>query len=144
MKLTPNFLLEEFLRSDEAARLRLSNDPTPEHLANLRLTALGLEMVRLILGKPVIITSGYRSPAVNRAVNGTPTSAHPMGYAADFKVAGMSLAAAARALAGRLPYDQLIYEHGRCVHISFDPRLRGEELTQRGGAGTLLVPGIVD
>ena len=144
MRLTPNFLLDEFTRSDEAARRKLSNAPTPEHLANLRLTALGMEMVRLILGKPVHITSGYRSPALNRAVGGTPTSAHPMGYAADFKVAGMRLVDVARALAGRLPYDQLIYEHGRCVHISFDPRLRGEELTQRGGAGTPLEPGIVD
>lgn len=144
MKLTPNFLLEEFLRSDEAARRRLPNTPTPEHLANLRVTALGMEMVRLILGRPVRVQSAYRAPAVNAAVGGTPTSAHPMGYAVDFSVAGLTLAATARALVGRLPYDQLIYEHNRCVHISFDPRLRGDELTQRGGAGTPLTPGIVD
>lgn len=144
MKLTPNFLLAEFTRSDEAARLRLSNDPTAEHLANLRLTALGMEMVRLIIGRPIRITSGYRAPGVNRAVGGTPTSAHALGFAADFIVPTLGLVNTARALIGRLPYDQLIYEHNRCVHISFDPRLRGEELTQRGAAGTPLVPGIVD
>lgn len=144
MKLTPNFLLAEFTRSDTAARLQMSNEPGADHLANLRLTALGMEMVRLIIGKPIRITSGYRAPAVNRLVGGAPTSAHALGYAADFIVPSLGLAETARRLAGRLPYDQLIYEHGRCVHISFDPRLRGEELTQRGGAGTPLEPGITD
>jgi zinc D-Ala-D-Ala carboxypeptidase len=144
VKLTPNFLLAEFTRSETAARLQLSNEPNAEHLANLRVAALGMEMVRLILGKPIRVTSGYRAPAVNRAVGGTATSAHALGFAVDFIVGNLGLAAAARALVGRLPYDQLIYEHNRCVHISFDPRLRGEELTQRGGAGTRLEPGILD
>lgn len=144
MRLTPNFLLAEFTRSETATRWALDNTPTPAHLSNLRATALGMEMVRLILGAPVFVTSAYRSPKVNVRVGGTPTSAHPMGYAVDFKVPGMTLAQAARMLVGKLPYDQLIYEHGRCVHISFDPRLRGEEWTQRGGPGTPLEPGIVD
>lgn len=144
MRLTPNFTLEEFTRSDEAERRKIANTPLPDHLANLRMLALGMEMARFIIGKPLRINSGYRNPTVNAAVGGTPTSAHALGYEADFKVDGMPLASAARALAGRLPYDQLIYEHNRCVHISFDPRLRGEVLTQRGAAGTPIVPGIVD
>ncbi len=142
--MTPNFTLTEFTRSEAAVRLALSNEPGAEHLSNLRLTALGMEMVRHIIGKPVRITSGYRAPAVNRAVGGTPTSAHALGYAADFIVAGMGLAETARALAGRLPFDQLIYEHNRCVHISFDPRLRGQVLTQRGAAGSPLEHGILE
>jgi zinc D-Ala-D-Ala carboxypeptidase len=144
VKLTPNFLLAEFTRSDAAARLQIPNEPTAEHLANLRITALGMEMVRMLLSMPVRITSGYRSPAVNRAVGGTPASAHALGFAADFIAPKLGLAETARRLAGRLPYDQLIYEHSRCIHISFDPRLRGEELTQRGGPGTPLEAGFHD
>jgi zinc D-Ala-D-Ala carboxypeptidase len=143
-RLTPHFKLAELTVSDEARKRGLSNQPAYEHLANLRVTALGLEMVkRLLGGRPIIITSAYRSPAVNAAVGGTPTSAHPMGFAADFRAGGLSSFYAAKLLVGQLPYDQLIHEPSRkVVHISFDPRLRMEALTQRGAAGTPLIDGI--
>ena len=67
------------------------------------------------LGRPVVITSGYRSPAVNRAVKGSPTSRHPLGQAADFWVpptrrqpALTSFEVARRILDLGLPFDQLI------------------------------------
>lgn len=142
-KLTPNFSLAEFIRSDTALTHRLDNSPTPEHLANLRLTALGMEMVRLILGRAILVSSAYRSPVVNAKVGGTPTSAHPMGYAVDFSAPGLTLFEAATQLVGKLPYDQLIFEHHRCVHISFDPRLRMQALTQRGAAGSPIEQGIL-
>ena len=144
MSITPHFTLTELTRSEAAERLALSNQPGAEHLSNLRLAALGMEMVRLIVGRPIRVTSGYRAPAVNRAVGGTPTSAHALGYAVDFIVPTLGLAETARMLVGRLPYDQLIYEHNRCVHISFDTRLRGQALTQRGGPGSPIEPGILD
>lgn len=141
--LSPNFSLAEFTRSDAALKFGLDNSPTPEHLANLQMTALGMEMVRRTLGnRAILVSSAYRSPAVNAKVGGTPTSAHPMGYAVDFSVPGQRLYETARLLVDVLPYDQLIYEHNRCVHISFDPRLRMQALTQRGGAGTPTEPGI--
>lgn len=145
MKLTPHFTLEEFTRSDEARRLKLSNAPPAEHLSNLRATALGMEMVRRALGgRAIVITSAYRSPAVNEAVGGTATSAHPMGYAVDFRVKTMTAFEAARELLDRVVYDQLILETSRkIVHISFDPRLRMQALTQRLGPGTPMVAGIV-
>lgn len=149
-RLTPNFTLEEFLRSDEAERLGLSNLPGVSHLSNIRMLALGMEMTRHVLEVkfrrvvPIYVQSGYRSPAVNAAVGGTPTSAHALGLAADFHAGDLPLADTARALVGALPYDQLIYEHHRCVHISFDPRLRLQVMTQRGGPGTPFEAGIVE
>ncbi len=145
MKLTPHFTLEEFTRSEEARKHRLDNTPTPEHLANLRVTALGMEMVRQALGgRAITVTSAYRSPAVNARVCGTPTSAHPMGYAVDFRVATMSAYEVARDLMGRVAYDQLILETSRrIVHISFDPRLRMDVKTQPLGPGTPFLPGLV-
>ncbi len=147
MKLTPHFTLAEFTASDTARQYGLDNTPTPAHLANLRATALGMEMVRLALGgRPITVTSAYRSPAVNAhpTVRGTPTSAHPMGHAGDFRVATMTAYEVARELLNRVAYDQLILETSRrIVHISFDPRLRMEAKTQRLGPGTPFVPGIV-
>ena len=90
------------------------------------------------------ITSAYRNPAINRIVGGTATSAHPKGYAADIRVAGLSPVAVARTLAASgLKFDQLILETSRAVvHVSFDPRLRGEVKTQAGGPGTAIVDGL--
>lgn len=149
-RLTPNFTLAELIRSTEAHIKGLDNTPGPEHLANLRVTAYGLEAVRkllaLAIGRPVVVnvTSGYRSPAVNAAVGGTPTSAHALGLAADITVPGLTAIELARLLEDKLPYDQLILESSRgIVHISFDPRLRMQALTQKGAAGTAIVPGIL-
>lgn len=143
--MTPNFTLAEFIASDTAARLGLSNAPSASHKANLMATALCMEQVRAYTGhKPIRITSGYRSPAVNAAVGGVATSAHAQGWAVDCKHASMSLYEFAKALAGSsLVFDQLIYEVGRTVHISFDPRLRRQVLTQRGGPGSPVIQGIV-
>lgn len=145
MKLTPHFSLAEFTASAEARRLGLSNEPTPAHLANLRATALGMECVRLALGgRGIVVTSAYRSPAVNARVGGTETSAHPMGYAVDFRAPTMTAYEVARELLDRVAYDQLILETSRkIVHISFDPRLRMQALTQRLGPGTAMAAGIV-
>lgn len=143
-QLTPHFTLEEFLRSDEATRGGLDNSPTREHLENLHLLACVMETARLVLRSPIRITSGYRSPKVNAAVGGTPTSAHALGWAADFSVPGMTAFQAAERLVGRVPYDQLILESSRkIVHLSADPRLRGQVMTQKLGPGTPFDQGLV-
>lgn len=133
MKLSKHFTLAEFTRSDTAARLKVGNAPTPEHLANLIRLAAGLERARSALGdRSIRITSGYRSPTVNRAAGGAPNSDYAFGWAADFHVEGLSDLEAAQTLAASdVPFDQLILEPGRCVHLSLNPRLRGQRLTQR-------------
>lgn len=151
MKLSPNFSLDEFTKSDTADRIGDANAPTPAHLENLRRAAEGMEQVRRILGgRAIIVTSGYRNPRVNKAVGGVPTSAHAQGHAIDFHHATLTDYEAARRLrdaaarpAEQFRFDQLIYEKGRCVHISFDPRMRGQVLSQPGGPGSPVLQGIV-
>jgi len=82
-RLSPHFTLAELTRSSTAERLRLDNTPPPDVLRALQSTADMLERIRATLGVPVIVTSGYRSPAVNAAVGGVTSSDHLAGQAAD-------------------------------------------------------------
>lgn len=83
--ITPNFRLSELVHSNTAKRLGLSNKPNIQHEANLKESVINLwQPARDILDKPMIINSGYRSPEVNRAVGGSKTSAHSIGFAIDF------------------------------------------------------------
>ncbi len=145
-KLTDHFYLDEFLVSDTAEKFGIANTPTAAHLANIkRHLAPGLEKARQALGgRAIVITSAYRNPKINKIVGGTATSAHPLGYAADIRVAGMThLGAARKLVASDLKFDQLILEVSRnVVHISFDPRLRRQVKTQAKGAGSQIVDGL--
>jgi hypothetical protein len=88
--------------------------------------------VRALFDKPIAISSGYRNPQVNKAVGGVSNSAHALGHAADFHVDGLDdLAAAKWVRDSELKFDQLIYEKGRCVHISFDPAMRQQVMRQQ-------------
>ncbi len=143
-RLTTHFTLEELCVSSTATERGIGNAPTQMHLNNMtRHLAPGLERVRSICGdRSMVITSAYRNPEVNRLVGGTPTSAHPMGLAADIRVAGLSSLETARRIAaamkrGEIRIDQLILESGRrVVHVSFDPRARMQMGHQPGAAGT--------
>lgn len=122
MNLTEHFLYEELIASDWADRNGLDNSPPDSLLPNLTRLAKALELVRMAVGnRPVVVSSGYRSPALNRAVGGSRTSAHMDGRAADIRVAGMRALDVARAVrdAGFDVFDQVIYEGGRVpwVHV---------------------------
>ena len=83
--LSSNFTVEEAVFSQTAARLGIDNDPPIDILHNLKLAAYGLEQVRRELGdKPIIVSSWYRSPALNEAVKGSAKSSHMQGFAVDF------------------------------------------------------------
>ena len=126
MNLSPHFTLAEMTVSDVAARRGLPNMPPDDILPALTRTAQGLEAVRAVLGKPIIVTSGYRSPAVNRLVGGQPSSQHMKGEAADFICPGYGSPAeiVAALVKSAVQYDQCILEFGRWVHISFAPAFR--------------------
>lgn len=115
----------------------IDNQPPPEVVATLRTTAARMEQVRRLLGGRVItVSSGYRCPELNRAVGGARTSAHLTGHAVDFNCYGFGTPLeVCRALTGSdLAFDQVI-EEGAWVHISFDPRMRRQVLTKRPGGG---------
>lgn len=146
-QLTPNFSLRELTRSEFGERRDWLNIPTPEALANLRKTAEGLERIRALAGRPIVVQSGYRMPALNGAIGGAPNSQHVIGQAADINAVGLSPRALAELIRGaitQLGVDQLILESpDNCgwVHVSFAPKPRGQVLTKLRGRPYL--PGLV-
>lgn len=82
--MTPHFTLAELTRSARAQALGLDNTPHEDDLRRLQGTAEMLERIRSTLGVPVVVTSAYRSRAVNQAVGGVTSSDHTRGQAADF------------------------------------------------------------
>lgn len=120
MRLSPSFTLDEMVASQTAARRGLDNAPPPEAIAELRrLCVTVLQPLRDSIARPIVISSGYRSQAVNRAVGGARASDHMLGRAADLSVPGMSVAEVCRRIALlRLPYRQLIDEFGAWAHVS--------------------------
>lgn len=102
IQLSPHFKLSEFLRSETASARGIDNTPSVEVVSNLQQLCINvLEPLRQYINSPaatganlpsargnrgVIISSGYRSPALNKAVGGTPTSQHMRGEAADIHI----------------------------------------------------------
>ena len=85
MRLSKNFVLSEIIRSNTAKRLGISNEPTKEHLKNLqRIITSIIQPMRDDIG-PIRISSGYRSPSLNRAINGSNKSQHTKGQALDLQ-----------------------------------------------------------
>ena len=125
MQLTKHFDLVQLTRSSVAQARGLSNEPPPELLPRLILTAEMLERIRSTLDAPVIVTSGYRSPQVNIAVGGATSSDHTQGHAADI-VAPMfgtpyDIARRLAPLVSTLGIGQIILEGikgKRWVHVS--------------------------
>ncbi len=119
------FSISELCASATAARRGIDNTPNAQHVANLEALVLNvLDPLREAYGEPVTVTSGYRCPALNKAVGGAVTSHHLRGMAADLSVGGPAenrrLFELAQTL--HLPFCQLIDEKKfRWVHISYDP-----------------------
>ena len=122
MNLSEYFKLEEFTNSDTARLRGINNTPDTQSIVNIvRLHDNVLYKLRKNLGHPVIITSGYRSKALNTAVGGAANSQHLCGEAADFTVQGQSNEAVFNWCKKHLSFDQLILERSGAaewVHIS--------------------------
>lgn len=112
MMLSPNFRLSEFTKSQTALRRGIANQPDRHQLANMRRLCLNLlEPVRLIVGGPMVITSGLRVDELNDAIGGAEDSQHKKGEAADTERPGLTNFEYAQAIEqSGLPFDQLILE----------------------------------
>lgn len=146
-RLTPHFTLGELAASDTAARKGISNEPDEGVITALKLLCCKvLEPVRSHFARPVVITSGFRSPRLNVAVGGRADSQHCRGEAADFTVPGVPNIEVCRWIADNLQYDQLIYEFGESgwVHCSFSAmQMRRQQLSAvRRSGRTRYLPGI--
>jgi hypothetical protein len=118
MQLSPHFTLSELTVSEWAARNSVSNAPPAKELANLARLAGVLEQVRALVGRPIVVTSGYRSPRVNKGIKGSTTSAHMSGLAADINCPGLTARQLCQKIeASGVQFDQLILEWGNWVHI---------------------------
>lgn len=130
--LSPHFTLGELIMSQTALRHGMDNTPPAALLDNLRRLAATLELVRAAVGRPVVVSSGYRNPVLNRLIGSSPASAHVRGLAADLVVPGMAVRAVCAAIvAAQVPFDQLIDETG-WTHIGLaDGAPRAQLLTAR-------------
>ena len=125
--ITMHFTLEEMYASDTAKRLGINNKPSTQQMINLvYLCAYVLEPLRVAMGKPIKISSGYRCERLNKAVGGVYNSQHLKGQAADLCIGG-DIEKGKRwfnYIKDHLPFDQLIWEHNPktgsyWVHVSF-------------------------
>ena len=115
--LTKNFTLEELTITEHR---EFDNEPNESERANLVRLAIFLEQVKELLGgKPIMVSSGFRSKQVNDAVGSRDSSQHRVGAACDFRVPGMTPDEVVKAIiASDLPYDQCIREFDRWTHLS--------------------------
>jgi zinc D-Ala-D-Ala carboxypeptidase len=126
MNLSPHFTIEEMIKSQTALRLGLDNSPGPEELeALVDLCEFGLEPIRNHYQRPVIVGSGFRAPAVNKAIGSRRTSQHTKGQAADIEIPGLDNLELYYWAAANLDFDQLILEYysgepsSGWVHVSY-------------------------
>lgn len=128
MQLSENLSLAEVIRSETAKRKGVSNMPTPEHIENFKLLATKIfQPIREHFGKPIHISSGYRSAALNKAIGGAASSQHCTGEAIDIDMDGTSITNAQifNYIKDNLEFDQLIAEFPvngdpAWVHVSYE------------------------
>lgn len=126
MKLSKNLSLAEVVRSETAKRLSIDNNPTKEHIENLKAIAENVfQPVRDHFKTPIHVSSGYRSEELNRAIRGSKTSMHMQGCALDLDMdfTSVSNKDIFDYIKDNLDFDTLIWEFGEespnWVHVSY-------------------------
>jgi len=130
MQLSKHFKLEEFTKSMTATRKGINNEPGSGDIKNLEnLCYEILEPLRAKFGKPIIITSGYRSEELCEAIGSKKTSQHSKGQAADLEIASIPNIQIAYWLKNNVDFDQLILEFyskddpsAGWVHVSYNEK----------------------
>jgi len=131
MRLSKNFTLEEFLVSQTAERRGINMTPPDEVVDNLRdLVTSCLQPLRDEVNAGIFISSGFRPLELNGVIGGSASSEHINGNAADLKVSGQSpFDTCELIVAMELPFDQVIHEFARWVHLGVRDILRAQQLT---------------
>jgi hypothetical protein len=139
-QLSNNFYLHEFIKSDTATRLGIDNTPPQDVIDNLKYLCENLlQPIRDIVGA-VTVNSGYRSPALNKAVNGAKNSQHLTGQAVDFEAINYSNIELGKKIEeSGLVFDQLIYEYVKktnpragWIHVSLTNSVNRKEILRIG------------
>ena len=115
MQITQHFSLSEFNASSVANTLNIRNELPARFYENARRLCTELEKARDILGIPILITSGYRCAALNRAVSGAKNSYHLYGRAADLHCDDMQ---SLFEVLNSLPHVELIYHYPTYIHFA--------------------------
>ena len=134
MNLSQNFSLRELTKSQTAERKGISNEPSEEHIENLKLLCINiLQPIRDHFGI-VSVSSGYRSPALCEAIGSKITSQHARGQAADFECYGVDNNKLFEWATENLTFDQAILEfyngdpESGWIHMSYKDKNRGQKL----------------
>jgi hypothetical protein len=126
VKLSQNFTIQEYIKSQTALRQGIDNTPTEEHMGNA--TALFRNVVQKVRDQfgVTVINSGYRGEALNKAVGGSSRSQHCKGEAVDIECPGTPNYDVAKWIEDNLDFDQLILEFytpgipdSGWVHVSY-------------------------
>lgn len=123
MQITKNFKFSELkitgIKSINGKKV--NNNPDENQIINLcKLTFYLLQPIRDLINAPLVIQSAFRSPAINQAVGGAPSSQHILGQAADIHCNTISKLELFRLIGNQFDYDQLIYEiDANCLHVSY-------------------------
>ena len=151
MQLSTNLTLAEVTRSDSAKRNGISNEPTREHIDNLiQLANKVFQPIRTHFGIPILISSGYRSAALNKFIKGSAASQHCKGEAIDIDMDGTEITNKDifDFIKENLKFDQLIWEFGTdknpdWVHVSYASNGHQREQVLKGikkSGKTIYVP----
>ena len=137
MILSKNLSLAEVMKSATAIKHGIANEPNSQHLTNLKAVAINIfQPCRDYFGKPLAVTSGYRSPELNDLIGGSKRSQHSKGEALDLDAqvyGGFTNAELFHYIKDNLDFDQLIWEFGNdqepdWIHCSYTTNNRGEVL----------------
>jgi hypothetical protein len=138
MQISKHLSLAEVIRSESAKRHGISNMPKPEHIENFKKLAENVfEPIREHFKRPIHVSSGYRSQALNAVIGGSLSSQHCKGEALDLDMDGTEITnkQVFDYIKDNLHFDQLIWEFGNkenpdWVHVSYSSsrRQRGEVL----------------
>ena len=140
VRLSRHFRLSEFTKSGTAVRLGINNRPPAAVVRNLKALCVDvLEVVRVNVGMPVVVNSGFRCHRLNEAIGGSPYSQHTIGEAADIEVPGLDNRELWEWMLTEVAYDQLILEKYRegdpasgWIHVSYRRPNRSQPLIYDG------------